>query len=406
MLYDVCVIGGGMSGMTSAIATSVNGSKTLLIEKNSKLGKKIYATGNGKCNLTNKNIDINSHFNSGCPNYTEFLDVVLGDNACNEVIDFMSFLGVLTYDVNGYVYPVSNQASSVVWALTDKLRNCCVETLLNTEVKEIHKLGNAFHIVTDKETYFAKKLIIACGGNSYSKLGGTRSGYILSQMFNHNIIPIRPSLCGVKTKKNISELAGIRTRCKASIKYNDNEITETGELQFTDYGISGIMIFNLSSKIGDMLNKGTKASVKLDFLYDIPDERIEKLIESNAERTILALFNGLINDKLATYIIKANNINPKEHINHIDKSIIYRIIDELKNYNLDIISLMDYDNAQVTAGGVDISEIDPKTFVSLKTKDLYIVGETLDIDGICGGYNITFAILSGMKAGWSCNDKN
>ena len=406
-MQDLCIVGGGMSGMTAAITAAQMGSRVILIEKNNKLGKKIYATGNGKCNLTNKNMDYSLHFNSSNLKYETFLSASCGEDAYDKVIDFINTLGIYTTDINGYVYPTSHQASSVVWAMIDKMQELGVEIMLKTTVNNINKKENYFEIKTDDTTIKAHKVILACGGNSYSKLGGSMSGYNLAKDLGHKIISLRPCLCGLCTYENISFLSGVRVSAIAKLICNNNIIsTEKGELQFTDYGISGIMIFNLSSKAGKLLTENKDVYIELNLMPEFSEEEYDKLIDNNQSRTIVGLLNSLVNDRIASYFTEKHKLSGKEKVTNINRQCIYEILNDLKKFTVRIKSTKDFENAQVSAGGVDISQINEDTFMSRLISDLYITGEMLDIDGLCGGYNITFAILSGLKAGYSSYDKN
>ena len=406
-MFDLCVVGGGMSGMTAAITAARLGSKVLLIEKNNKLGKKIYATGNGKCNLGNTYIDYSCHYNSTDDNYIDFLLDSCGDMPTKDLTDFFASCGIYITEKNGYLYPNSMQASAVVWAMIDELKRLNVDIWLDACVENIHKKDDIFEVKTRDTIVKSKKLILSCGGNSYSKLGGSMVGYDIAKGLGHDIIPLRPSLCGLITKEDISSLAGVRVHSKASLICDASEThSEEGELQFTEYGLSGIMIFNLSSKVGKILKQGKSISVVTDLIPNISENDFYSIIQSNSNRTVLGMLNSIINDKLAGYILKLSNISPKDKISSLDKKALYDILCDLKKFNLDIVDIKDYDNAQLTAGGVDISKVSSKTLMSKIVDGLYITGEMLDIDGLCGGYNIAFAVLSGIKAGYCSYDKN
>ncbi len=405
-MQDLCVIGGGMSGMTAAITAARKGARVIIIEKNNKLGKKIYATGNGKCNLTNTAMDFDVHYNSCYGDYVSFLEAGISDNATGQVIDFFNSIGVLTCDNKGYIYPASKQASAVVWAMIDELKSLGVEIVLDCQVEDIHKDSNTFNIITNKANYKAKKLILACGGNSYKKLGGSELGYNLSISLGHKVLPIRPCLCGLDTFEDISELSGVRAVGQANLLC-DNEVVaeEKGEIQFADYGISGIVVFNISSRAGVGLNSGENVRVSIDLIPDIERTDFYKIIKTSEKRTLVGMLNGVVNDKIAGYVVKKANYNGKSRVNEFSIDELNLLFDDLKNFQLTISALKDYDTAQVTAGGVSLNEINPIDFSSKLVENLYIVGEMLDIDGLCGGYNITFAVVSGIKAG-SAYDKN
>lgn len=404
MVYDLCIVGAGVSGIAAAITASKSNSRILLLEKNSKIGKKIYATGNGRCNITNTSFDYSKHYNSTADNYVEFLKKAIGSKPYEDVKEYISSLGIVTEDVNGYIYPSSRQASAVVWAMSDALKNK-VNLALETQVNNIKK-DDIFKIYTNKDTYFAKKVILACGGKSYLRLGGSDLGYRLAQNLGHSIITPRPTLCGMLTKEKTKSISGVRAICDVEITVDGKKSIQSGEVQFTDYGISGIVIFNLASKIGKAVNKNKTVDVFVDFMPAADDITLELLVKNNYNRTVLGMLNGIINDKLAAYIIEMSGCNPKDTVQSLNKNQLDMLFDSVRRLKFVVCGLRDFDNAQVTAGGVDINEINPLTFMSKHVKDLYIVGEVTDIDGICGGYNISYAVLSGIKAGKMCNDKN
>ncbi len=412
-MYDLCIIGGGAAGMSCAIAAGRNGKKILIIEKNSKLGKKLYATGNGKCNLTNTVFAINKHYNSSCENYEAFISDALknsyNDKAPNhQLLDFVKSIGVNTIDDNNYIYPRSAQASSVVWALIDELKKYDIEIRPNMEVLSIEGKSPSFTIKCDKEAFNAAQIVLANGGLAYKALGGTDSGYKLSKKLGHNIIKPRPSLCGIFVSEDISMLAGVRANANISLISSEAKTISCsqGELQFSKEGLSGICIFQLSSKVGHLLHNNNTPRLRISLL-DYPNtntynELIATINSKNQNnRTIIGLLNGFINDKLANYICEKLKINGKQLVKDTSINTLINLADNLKALDFTITDLYNMEQAQVTAGGVDINEINPYNMESKHKKGVYIVGELLDIDGICGGYNLTFAMLTGYKAGKS-----
>lgn len=402
LMYDLCIIGGGAAGMAAAIAAAKNNKKVILIEKNNKLGKKLYATGNGRCNITNTYFDLDKVYNSSYEDKNAFLEAAIGKNANHNVEAFFHEIGVRTRNLGNYIYPYSLQASSVVWAMIDCLEKYGVKTLLKAEITDITPSDAAFTVIGENQRIMAKNVILANGGKSYSSLGGSSSGYALAKKLGHTLTNIRPALCALGTASADTELAGVRVSCNADLYINDAYIkSEAGELQFTDYGISGIMIFNLSSLCGSALAKNYKVQIKLDFCPDFTKEELMEHFHISSERSILGCLNGILNDKLSLSILRSLNISPKQPASAISMSGLHDIISMIKQANYDIDELMDYDKAQVCAGGVPLSEIIPCSCESKLCRGLYIVGELLDVDGLCGGYNLTFAIKTGLTAGGS-----
>lgn len=408
-MYEVCIVGGGVAGLSAAISIAEKCTNAILIEKNTKLGKKIYATGNGKCNITNTDMELSLKYNSSYDKYETFISTVMGNTPCKSVRDFMNSIGIATIDKGGYIYPYSLQASAVAWAMIDKVKKSNIDIKTGIECLEINKNDNYFEIVTDAGVFLAQKVIIACGSKSYPSLGGSEKGYKLAGALGDNIIPVRPALSGVITDNIPKELSGVRLPAVASL-YNEEGImlaAEKGELQITDYGLSGIMIFNLSSRTGCELMKNKKPYISLNFIFDLSDEALKAIYENSRERTITGFLNGFLNDKLAVYILKRLNINDKAKVLEIDNKDMDRIIELLSDLRFEIKGIKSYEQAQVCAGGVDLSDINPNKCESKNIDNLYYAGEIMDVDGLCGGYNITYAILSGIKAGEACiYDKN
>ncbi len=409
-MYDLCIIGGGVAGISAAISAASLGMKVAIIEKDKKLGRKIYATGNGRCNLTNKYIDLEKCYNSSSKDYVEFLTSVIGDYADKELEAFCNSIGILTENNNDYVYPKSYQASSVVWAMTDKLAQLGVKIHFKTFITDICPVDNHFVLKSQNEEFTCSQVVIACGGMSYESLGGTDSGYILSKNTGHKLEDIRPALCGLITDDDITSLSGVRAKAKASL-YQDGDYgysllsSEIGELQITDYGLSGIMIFNLSSIVGRLLAKCEDFTLTLDFMPNIDIRNIHSICKNCGERTVTGFLNTFINDKLAAYFVEKYIGDTKTKLNTLEKYDIEELIQNIKSYDISISGTNDFSKAQVCAGGVSLKELDPNTLMSMHHDGLYFAGELIDIDGICGGYNITFAMLSGKKAGESAYAK-
>ena len=408
-MYDVCIIGGGASGISCAITAARMGLSCIILEKEAKLGKKIYATGNGRCNITNRIFDDNYalYYNSDNDDYVSFLNKLFDKkNPDKEIIDFFYSVGIVTYDIDNYVYPHSLQSSSVMWALTDSLKKYGVKTHLKTRIDDINQSDGFYTVYTPNEQIKALNVVLACGGKSYKSLGGSDAGYKLADKLNLGYTDLRPALCGLNTKEDMSSLAGVRVKAKATL-YSDNKkiADQEGEIQFNDYGLSGIMIFNLSGKAGKVLKNGEKPYVSIDFIPDVNDSTIFELFELNKFRKAKAILNNLINDKLAGYIIDNTFFDDIYDSDGYNKDYILALIKALHSFKLEITGLRDFDNAQVTAGGISLDIINPKD-MSIKDKPgLYAVGELTDIDGLCGGYNLTYAIISGIRAGKGIYDK-
>lgn len=409
-MYDICIIGGGASGIACAITAARKGLSCIILEKEAKLGKKIYATGNGRCNITNHSFDedYSTYYNSEYDDYAAFLSKLFEtQNPDKEIIDFLYSIGIVTYDINNYVYPHSLQSSSVMWALNDELTELGVKTLLKACALEICTNDGIYIIKTQNEQIEALNVVLACGGASYANLGGSDKGYKLAESLKLQLTDIRPSLCGLVTEEDTNSISGVRVKSKATLfSENGNPICkEEGELQFTDYGISGIMTFNLSGKAGRMISNSEKPYVMIDFLPDISDKAIYSAFEKGKKRKAKAVLNNFINDKLAGFVIDNTNLNAEIYSNNYTEDNISALIYALHNFKLEIKELRDFDNAQVTSGGIALDIINPSDMSIKDMPGLYAVGELTDIDGICGGYNLTYAIISGIRAGKGIYDK-
>ena len=399
-MKKVIVIGGGASGLISAIYSSLNNNEVIILERNNKCGKKLLMTGNGRCNYWNQNQDI-KHYHS-----TENIllkNIINGQNQ-KEILNFFNRIGIIPKIKDGWYYPYSNQAISINYALIKEAKLSKVKIITDTFVKEIKKEKNKFKIITDKKNYECDYVILATGSKAMPITGSDGNGYNLIKSFNHSIIKPLPALTALKSDQlYMKDWSGIRTEVK--IKYEDK--IEKGEIQLTNYGISGICVFNLSYKIAKEIEQNKKVFVTIDFLpwLKLNNEEFKKwIIERNKilkNRNILELFDGILNYKLVLFLLKINKIDKDKKWLDLTIKEQEKIINSLKNFKLNIIGTNNFDNCQVCSGGVSLKEINLSTMESLKIKNLYIIGELLDVNGDCGGYNLSFAWISGMLAGKS-----
>ena len=385
----ICIIGGGISGVIAAIKASLNHDVTI-IERNNTLLKKLLLTGNGRCNYFNSNMDI-SNFNSN----SDLKELITKKNI-DKVVDFYDSIGIIPKIKNGYYYPTSNTALSIKETLLKELYNNKVKIITDTLIDSITRVEDKFLI--NNKLY--DKVIISTGSKAYPKTGSDGIGYKLLEDLNLNIINPLPSLTPlIGSEKYFNDWNGIRVDSKISL-YENNEFIkeEVGEVQLTNYGISGICVFNLSGLVSRGINKGKKETIHINFLPFV--DNIESfLIERNNKlknRTIIELLEGILNYKLVKVILKQSNIKEDIYFDSIkNKQDLYN---NLVDFKLNICDTKGYDYSQVCSGGLDLKEINLNT-METKIKNLYVVGEILDIDGLCGGYNITIATLSGILAG-------
>ena len=397
---NIGIIGGGASGMI--LASKLKNINVTLIERNSKLGKKLLLTGNGKCNYTNVDFsNLDSIYNN------DFAKYVYRKYDNNSFIKYFEDIGIVskfeTHRGIKYVYPNSNKSSSVVYNLLDKIVSNNVDIKYNSCVKAIQKKDRFFEVIIDSDEKLTfDKLVLACGGNSYQNTGSDGLGYNLSKSLGHKIISIYPALCALKYSDNdLKKVKGVRVDARLSCDTNNLQFEEIGEIQFTDFGISGVPILNLSRIISKHINDGNSACIYLDFFYNDEysnyDEHIDNLVKKLKERknsisykSINDYLCGFLPDEINEVILKRSKVISNS-IANLTENDIMQIAKNLVNFKINIIATANYDNAQITVGGVDTSEINQDTLESKIVKGLYFIGEVLDIDGKCGGYNLQLA---------------
>lgn len=395
-MKKVIIIGGGASGLTAAIKASKNYDVTI-IEKNEKLGKKILVTGNGKCNYWNENQDINN-YHSSSSDYTKII------NQMNLVKAhaFLDSIGIIPFIKNGYYYPNSNQAISVVNALVDEAINNGIK-IITDEVTNVKKENNKF-IVNNK--YESDALIVATGGKAAPKTGSNGFGYEIAKSFGHNIIKPLPALVGLEIEENLKELSGIRVIGEVNLLIN-NELVQKdlGEIQINDYGFSGIPVLQVSSKAIQALDENKNVTISINLLPNIADNILGlrsflKVQDRNLNnKSISQILDQLFNYKLSNYLLKISKINNNAKIDKLSNDELDLLCHNILNFSFKVVKDHGFENAQTTSGGIDLKEINLNTLESNKAKSLYFCGEILDVDGACGGYNLSFAWITGLIAG-------
>ena len=402
MKTEIAIIGGGASGMMGEIEVAKTGKDVIVIERKERILKKVLVTGNGRCNLTNVNAKINNYFSTGSD--IKKIENILNDFQPKDTMNFFENLGVVcNEEARGKVFPLSGQAGSVIDSLRFEAERVGVKFLLDFYVKKIEKKGFQFIIYSeDKRIITSNRVLLSAGGKSYPELGSNGSGFELAREFGHTITPLFPSIVQFKTEEyQVKGLKGIKLDTKVTA-YGDNKkiCTYDGELLFTDYGVSGNVIFNISF----VFPIYKKIEFEVDFM---PKFSYNKLLEKLKERkeilshlTMEYFFNGMINKKLGQFLSKASGIEKlSKKIIDLNENDLIKLCDTLKKYRLNVIDTTGYKNAQVTAGGVKLDEVDMKTLESKKVKGLYFSGEILDVYGECGGFNFQWAWASGKKAG-------
>lgn len=399
MKYDVMIAGGGASGMMAAITAASNGNRVLLLERMEKLGKKIFATGNGRCNISNRYMDENS-YRGGLPHFPYSM---LEEFGVYELIEFFESLGMLMTEINGYYYPASLQAAAVVDTLVSKIQNLSVDVITGFEVKRAEKRKDTFRVYGNGKVFEGSNLILATGGCAQEKLGSNGSGYLLAKSFHHSITDTFPALVALEAKgKYFSLISGVRNVSRLIVYANGEMIAkEQGEVQFTKYGISGIPVFQISRFAIDALRRKKKVKVILNLMPNqmtLPETAAE-FLKNCPYKSVEEFFQGFLNKKLVYGILKRLHISPEKSVRKMTEQEFTQIISMIQSFEVEITGYKGYDMAQVTAGGVSVKEVIQGTLESKILKGLYIIGELLDVDGTCGGYNLQWAFTSGYIAG-------
>ena len=407
-MSSVLVIGGGASGLVASIYASLN-NKVILVDKNNNLGKKILITGNGKCNYWNKDISV-KHYNSSD---IELLGKIINDKNKLEIDNFFRRLGIVPKIRDNYYYPISGQATSIQTALVLEAELHGVEIYNNEEVISVDKYDNGFKVVTSNREFIVDKIVVSTGSKACPKTGSTGFGYDIAKKFGHTIVEPLPALVQLRLDGTyFKEWAGIRSDVSVKLYENNKLIKEEcGEIQLTDYGVSGICVFQLSSLVSRGLYNSCSEEIEIDFLnsLDIYNEEdfIRYFDDRNRlvkNRNISQLLDGILNYKLINLFLKISKIDRDcmwEDIDRNKRLLLGRLL--TRNRFL-INGTNGFDSAQVCSGGVRLSEINLDTMESLKQKGLYFCGEVIDVDGECGGFNLGFAWITGYLVGKNMGD--
>ena len=392
------IIGAGASGMAAALAAAENEQvQVILMERQARVGRKLAATGNGRCNLTNL------HAKGDCYHGEEpsFAASALERYSVADTLEWFRAMGLYTVaEESGRVYPYSDQANSVVDVLRFALEKSNIQLLTGFEVKKVKKLEDGFRVESDEEVVFCDKLIIACGGLAGTKLGGSMSGYQLLRAFGHKSTKLRPTLVQLKSSwGGCPSLKGVRANCHVQILHDGQKHSESrGELQFTDYGLSGPVIFEVSRDA--CYGRGNWVA-KLDFLphMELDALRAELLRRRATSWNAEELLTGILHNRLGRVLTQSVGIKDKWKIADLRDDEIDAVCGTVKHFEAALTETMGMDAAQVTAGGIVTSEFHAETMESRLVAGLYACGEVLDIDGDCGGYNLQWAWRSGRVAG-------
>ena len=390
----VGIIGGGASGMMSAILLNREGFDVTILEKNSTLGKKILMTGNGRCNYFNQDIGVDKYYTSDY----EFLKTIVNEENILIVKEFLNSLVLVPRIKNGYYYPMSNMATSVLNAFLTEIERLKIKTILDSEINNIKRKENKYQIMVNGKKMLFDKIIIAIGSKAGLK---ENANYELLNSLGIKMTPILPALCPLVLNGDFfNKWSGIRAEARVSIYENDKFLkSDLGEVQLTDYGISGICVMNLSSLASKALYQKQKVKVHLNFLPNIEKENIDKwlTLRDNTlyQRTIIELLESIIPYKLLYILVSKAGIKSNCHYKSLTKKEKDDLINNLSDLTLEIRETKEIFKGQVVTGGIPVNRV-KTTLEDKEYAGLYYTGEILDVDGICGGFNLGFAWLSSI----------
>lgn len=399
--YDLIIIGAGASGCMAGIQASRRGASVLLLERNEKIGKKVYITGKGRCNLTNDS-DIQTHLNNTI-NGGKFMNSAIRQFDAQSTMEFFEPYVPLKVERGNRVFPASDKSSDIISALQKMLINSGCEIMLNTKVEDITKNGDVFNILCNNgNTYTAHSVLISTGGRSYSATGSTGDGYKFAKKFGHNVVDIKPALVPIILREDVSTLEGLALKfVQASVEIDGKIMaSEFGEMLFTDEGVSGPIVLTLSSKINkfDLKNAKFIIDFKPKLSHEMLDVKLIREAKEYAKKNLSTYLKTLLPINFVPFFIKKLGVSDKKisEITKLDRNIL---IEGLKKFDLSIKMLDNIEKAIITSGGVDTKEISPKTFESKLVDGLYFSGEVLDIDALTGGFNLQIAFASGYVVG-------
>ena len=412
-MKNVCVIGGGASGLMAAYAAAENGNRVVLLEKNEKLGKKIYITGKGRCNITN---DIPpDEFLQNVVHGAKFLTGAIYSFPPKKVVEFFESHGLpVKTERGGRVFPVSDHASDVTKTLERACKSVGVEIRLGETVKkislrtssDISAMPRIAGVETDKQTYPCNEAVVCTGGLSYPSTGSTGDGYRFAKDCGLFVTDLKPGLCGINLQGTFyKDLQGLSLKNVSLTAKRENKILyqSFGEMLFTHFGISGPLVLSLSSVINRSDLKGVTLFLDLKpaLDFDTLDRRLLRDFEKYKNKQLLNAMCELLPQKMIAAVLAAAGISEKKNVNVLTKEERFRLLNALKEFPVKPVGLRGFEEAIITSGGVELSEINPKTMEAKKVSGLRFCGEVLDADAFTGGYNLQIAFSTGYAAGRS-----
>lgn len=393
-MKKVIIVGAGASGLMAAIAAARQGAAVTVLEQMEKPGKKLLVTGNGRCNLTNKKAPEKDTYRGAGE---AFVSRVLGQFPVERTLEFFHGLGLLTRERDGYVYPYTDQAGSVLEVLMQEIRRLKVKMKYKERVTEIRRIGEGIAVHTATWKYVCDAVILCAGGRAAAQTGSDGSGYELAKKCGHSVRPVYPALVPLKVQGSIPRmLSGTRNYVNLTLEIDGKtRYQDSGELQWTDYGVSGIVVFQLSRFAAEAIGEKRDARLHVDMMPEYSEAEIMKLLEHKSarfpERSGAELLAGLWKEKTIRAFLKLYGNNRK---NFCENAVSF-----IKDLTLEVTGTKTFEMAQVCAGGVPEEELCAETLESRIFPGLYLAGELLDVDGACGGYNLQWAWSSGYLAG-------
>ncbi len=402
-MKKIAIIGGGAAGLVAAIATAKQGHSVHLFERNDRVGKKILASGNGRCNISNQNLHVNDYFGED-PSFVTF---ALGQFDFRTFEKFFFNMGLLL-DIkdDGRVYPHSNEAKAVTTVLQNYATKLGVTFFINSHIEHIEKINNHFNLhVNNTDSYNGySSLLITTGSEAAPQLGANNSGYNIAESFGHTVVPTYPSLVQLHLDSNFHQkMAGVKQNTHVTLYINNKKEDEIeGDILFTKYGISGFAILDLSQKVSLALLQYHNVTIGLDLFSTMKRQKlivtISNICNNLMSYTALEIISTLVPSKMAPLILQSSKIDAGTIAASLNSKQIKQLVNVLKNWRFDVIDTHGFRHAEVSGGGVSTLEVNPQTMESKKTNGLYFAGEVLDVVGRRGGYNLHFAWASGYIA--------
>lgn len=398
---NVTIVGGGASGMMAAITSASAGAEVTLLEQNDRVGKKILSTGNGRCNYTNLRQEP-ACYHSENPSFPWGIIQQFNEK---KTIDFFQQLGIVPKSRDGYLYPNSDQASSVLDVLRMECRRLRVEIRTDCKCTEIWPVKSGFRMKTKSGTLSARRVILAAGSSASAVAGSGDSGYLLARQLGHRLVPVVPALVQLRCKEDFyKSISGVRIQGEVAIFADDAFIArDKGEIQLTNYGISGIPVFQVSGAAAAALQEGKTVKAVLDFMPDLGWKPflafLRERVRTRPEKTLEEFFVGLFPKKICDLWIRLSRIPRSQPVGSLEERQIKELGLLIRQFETIVTAANPFSQAQVCRGGVDTRDVHPRTLESRLIPGLYFAGEVLDVDGLCGGYNLQWAWSSGYVAG-------